>query len=108
MFVDFGMRLDPCSNIRPMTHRNDDHMGPLKDPGVLLKDPRGPFKGPRGPFKGPRPGERRLGHKSNGFWGVWNKIPAGAPRGEVFGRTHLKIISELIENWLAGRKLTEN
>ena len=34
--------------------------------------------------------EQRLGRKSKGFWGVWNKIPAGAPRGEVFGRSHME------------------
>ena len=38
--------------------------------------------------------EQHLGRKSKGFWGAWNKIPAGALGGEVFGQTHI-ILSDL-------------
>jgi len=48
--------------------------------------PRTRGAGPRARSKGM---EQRLGRKSKGFWKVWNKIPAGGPRGEVLGRTHM-------------------
>jgi len=39
------------------------------------------------------PLEQRLGCESKGFWRVCNRIPAGAPRGEVFGRTPMHFSS---------------
>ena len=44
--------------------------------------------------------EQRLGRKSKCFWTVWNKSPAGAPRGDFFGRSHMYVLRADVLDWV--------